>query len=179
MSANSIHNAIQILAGTKGKANVYVFDATVTGSVDEAKRTVKVTMVGGQSSNELDVRLMSSVDDGAFIYPADNSTVTVLMSEFMEPIIIGYSEVEKITWLGGDYEEVPIVVHPTNPNKGLLKKINDLEDKIKDLQLIFSTTWTPVPNDGGAALKVAAATWAATPYINTTQADISHDKIKH
>lgn len=179
MSASAIHNAIQILAGSKGSAKVFVFDAEVTGAVDEATRTVEVTMLGGQSSNTVHVRLMASVDDGAFLYPAQNSTVTILMTEFMEPIIVGYSEIEKIVWLGGDYDFVPVVVHPTDNNKGLLKKINNLENKIKDLQTILGTSWTPVPNDGGAALKVAAATWASTPYILTSQADISHDKIKH
>jgi hypothetical protein len=97
----------------------------------------------------------------------------------MDPIIIGYSEVEKIVWLGGDYDFVPIVIHPTNSNKGLLKKINNLEDEINDLKTVFSATWTPVPNDGGAALKAAAASWAAVPIVATTQGDISHDKIKH
>jgi len=129
---NNIHNAVRILAGTN-KASVYSFDAEVTSAVNEDLRTVEVTMVGGESSNTLDVRLMSSVDDGALFYPKLNSTVTVLMTDYMNPIIIGYSEIEKIVWLGGEHGGVPIAIYPNDESKGLLAKINALENLLNDL----------------------------------------------
>ena len=53
--------------------------------------------------------------------------------------------------------------------------IQEIQDDIKKIKQVFSATWTPVANDGGAALKVAAATWAATPLTK----DISNSKINN
>jgi hypothetical protein len=44
--------------------------------------------------------------------------------------------------------------------------IVEIQNDITTLKNILST-WVPVPNDGGAALKAAAATWAATPLIES------------
>lgn len=44
--------------------------------------------------------------------------------------------------------------------------IEEIQDDIATLKNILST-WVPVPNDGGAALKTAAASWAATPLIES------------
>ena len=85
---------------------------------------------------------------------------------------------DSIVWLGGEYDGVPIVKHPSDANKGLLKKLNNLEDKIRDLQTVFST-WIPVANDGGAELKLQAATWYGTPITLTVQSDIEHPNITH
>lgn len=38
--------------------------------------------------------------------------------------------------------------------------IEEIQNDLASIKQVFSTTWTPVPNDGGAALKTAAATWA-------------------
>ena len=46
----------------------------------------------------------------------------------------------------------------------LKKVIDELQDDISDLKNAF-TSWVVAPNDGGAALKAAAATWAATPFV--------------
>ena len=40
---------------------------------------------------------------------------------------------------------------------------------ISDLQTVFNA-WVPVPNDGGAALKTALATWIANSTYATTKA---------
>ena len=180
MSKDKIYNAIRTLVGADINDKVFTFDAEVTGSVNAERRTVNVTMVGGTSSNEIEVRIMSSVDDGCLFYPKEGSTVTVLMSDRTDPLIVGYSEIERIKWLGGEYEGVPIVKHPTDSNKGLVKRLNLVENKLRDLQQILSSpTWTVIPNDGGAALQVAAATWCATPLTITAQSDIEHPNHSH
>ena len=46
----------------------------------------------------------------------------------------------------------------------LKKVIDELQDDISDLKNAF-TSWVVAPMDGGAALKAAAATWAATPFV--------------
>lgn len=42
--------------------------------------------------------------------------------------------------------------------------INELKDSLTELKQIF-TSWTPVPNDGGAALKTSVSGWSSTPLI--------------
>lgn len=168
---------IREIAGANRTATTTVFDAKVI-SIADNNRSCTVERIGGNTSGRLTARLMASVDDGALIIPAVDSTVIVCMSEFVEPYVTMFSEVDSIVWLGGEYDGVPIVKHPTNANKGLLKRLNNLEDKIRDLQNVIST-WTPVANDGGAALKVAAASWYGTPITNTAQSDIEHPKITH
>lgn len=41
-------------------------------------------------------------------------------------------------------------------------KASAVKDELDDLKAVF-TTWVVSPNDGGAALKLAVATWAGTP----------------
>lgn len=174
----NIQSSIRKLAGVDLADSVKMFDAKVI-LVNENERTVQVEMIGGKSANRITARLMATVNDGCYIIPKDSSTVIVAMSTHVEPYVAMFSEVEKITWLGGYFDGVPIVTHPTDSNKGLLKKINELENEINDLKTIFSTSWTPVPNDGGAALKTAAASWSASPIVATTQIDIEHPNILH
>jgi hypothetical protein len=44
----------------------------------------------------------------------------------------------------------------------LLALAEKVDQELNDLKSVFSG-WSPVPNDGGAALKVAVTTWAGTP----------------
>lgn len=50
--------------------------------------------------------------------------------------------------------------------------IDEIQSDIASIKQVFST-WVPVPMDGGAALKTAATTWAATPLTE----DIDSSKI--
>ena len=57
-------------------------------------------------------------------------------------------------------------------------KLSNIEKDLNNLKTIFSTTWVPVPNDGGAALKTAAATWAGQTFTPTVRADLENTLIK-
>ena len=62
-----------------------------------------------------------------------------------------------------------------------ISSINKLENEINKLKQIF-TSWAPVPNDGGLALKteILLQTWNSTPITPITQqSDLENDKIKH
>ena len=74
---------------------------------------------------------MAAVDDGAYMIPATGSTVVVALGETVQPLVLMYSEVEEIEWIGGSMAAF-YRGHPTNSNKGLLKKINNLESKYND-----------------------------------------------
>lgn len=48
----------------------------------------------------------------------------------------------------------------------LKETIDELQQDVNNLKTVFST-WLPVPQDGGAALQVAAAAWYAAPLTKT------------
>jgi hypothetical protein len=53
-----------------------------------------------------------------------------------------------------------------------------LEKDVNALKSVFSG-WTPISQDGGAALKSAAGTWFGQQLTVTSKSDIENDKIKH
>lgn len=172
-----IKTAIEKLAGVHRKDNVQIFDTTVN-SVDIDKRRCVVTMVGGQSANTLTVRLMASVDDGCLFVPAVDSTVVVTYSDYVEPYISQYSEIDSIIWLGGQYDGVPIVVHPTDHTKGLLAKITQLENKFNALLTACQSQVVTLAPSG--TFPLASFFTTPTPITPTTQqADIEHPNITH
>ena len=57
-------------------------------------------------------------------------------------------------------------------------EIQSLKDEINDLKTIL-TTWTPVSQDGGAALKAAVSTWAGSQMTPTQQSDYENETVKH
>lgn len=173
----NIAKAIQELAGTT-HGRLFAYDAEVV-SVSEAGRTCVVNLTGGQSANRITARLMASVDDGALLLPAAGSTVVIHAGDRIQPYVAMCSEVEKIIWLGGDYDGVPIVKHPTNVNKGILKKLNNLENKVNDLLTAFNAhthVLTLTMGTGTAAPTTTQVTGSLTP---TQQTDIEHPSITH
>lgn len=175
---SEVATLIQIIAGTHRIANCYLTDAIVK-SVNVSTRTCVVETLGGKVSSSLTVRLMASVDDGCLILPSVDSTIVVLFSEQVAPIALMYSEVDRITWLGGEYDGVPIVSHPTDVNKGVLKRLNNIEDLLNDLISKYNThthILTLTVGTGTAAPTLTQETSVLTP---TQQADIEHPNIKH
>lgn len=170
MSDARIRDAINIITGNNLADKVYAIDATVI-SVDEGKRTAEVQVVSGKANNTITARLMSSKDDGLLIIPTVDSTVCVILSDFTAPYISQYSGIDKIIFKGGDLGGLVKVVSLTD-------RLNKIEQDNNDLKQVFSS-WVPVPNDGGAALKTAAATWAGSTLSKTQQADIENKKITH
>lgn len=63
--------------------------------------------------------------------------------------------------------------------ESLISKMNTIEDDINALKNVFKTTWIPVAQDGGSALKTAVSGWANNTIIKTDKSDIEDDKILH
>lgn len=163
-----IATAIRMITNTHLTDKVRMFDAEVN-SVSMTDRTCEVTMIGGKSANTLTVRLMASADDGLLMKPTIGSTIVVMMSEYTEPFVAKYSGVDSITMLGGDLKGLVKV-------DDLVTQLNNLENDITNLKNAF-TTWAVTPNDGGAALKLASASWAGSPIINTQASDLENTNI--
>lgn len=180
---SEVATLIQKLAGTHRIANCYLTDAIVK-SVNVSTRTCVVETLGGKVSSSLTVRLMASVDDGCLILPSVDSTIVVLFSEQVAPIALMYSEVDRITWLGGEYDGVPIVSHPTDVNKGVLKRLNNIEDLLNDLISKYNThthiVTNAVPVSGSSPVTAVITTTQETSVLTPTQqSDIEHPNIKH
>lgn len=78
---------------------------------------------------------------------------------------------DEIVFNGGGNGGVPI-------SGNVSDRLNKVEKDINDLKQVFST-WVPAANDGGAALRGAAATWYAQQLQETQPSDIENEKIKH
>lgn len=198
-----IIEAIQRMTGTQLADTVRLLAATVD-AVDEAKRTCTVTTVSSQGTATIEnVQLMASIDDGILIVPAVDSTVIVAYSTFNQPFVALFSGAEKILLVAGENNaavtmdadgllleiadtKVRIADGEITLNDGamgglvkviqLTQKLNALESAVNQLKQIFSA-WVPVPQDGGAALKTAASSWAGQQLQTTQRADIENDKI--
>lgn len=63
-------------------------------------------------------------------------------------------------------------------SKNTADKLNNLEKDVNNLKNVF-TAWTPVAQDGGAALKTQVMTWESQQLTETKPKDLENDKIKH
>lgn len=182
-----IIEALRQITGTQFLTPCFMFDAEVI-SVDKAARTCTVKTIGGNDPIQLEgVRLMAEVDDGFLIIPADKSRIIVTYNKNIVPFISQFSEVKEIIWTVGE-STLDVVDGEFNFNGGdnfgfvkvkeLTDKLNTLEKDINTLKNIFSG-WSPVPSDGGAALKAAAVAWSGQLLTETVKTDIENEKIKH
>ncbi|MCQ2351261.1 MAG: hypothetical protein MJ003_04730 [Paludibacteraceae bacterium] len=140
-----------------------------------------------------DVRLRAVInnnEDKVLLTPKTGSYVLVYdMSDgkMRDLVVMSCSEVEKIeiktenTTVDIDKNGVSI----NGGNLGGLVKISELTNKLNAIENDINSLknamqgWTPSPNDGGAALKGAVATWFANSLTVTQQNDIEDDKVKH
>lgn len=166
--SRSVGEAIRYHAGTHDSDPVIIVDAIVTG-VDEGNRSCTCDLVGGKIGSTLDnVRLMASIDDGVLIIPALNSSVTIIFSTFTEPIVICFSEVDKIIFRGGDLGGMVIT-----PN--LIQKLNNLEKLMNDLISKFNTHTHQVISTGSPSGPNLLP--ENTTIIQTTRDDIENKNV--
>ena len=147
-----------------------------------------VTPVSGEAPMKK-VRLNADInsDLGIVITPKNNSVVLVCVLGPADAFVCMYSEIEKITMKIGNssvlIKDGEISFNGGN-NKGLVvlddivKRYNKIENDINSLKQVLSA-WTPVANDGGAALKGASASWFSQQLITTTASMIENTKVKH
>jgi hypothetical protein len=156
--------------------------------VDEDKRLVDVTPIDG-SAPITGVRLQvdESMDSGVVIIPKANSRVTVAFLNKNAGYVSQYSDIEKILFkVGSSSGEISDdgVILNGGDNGGLInisdlvQKLNTIEQDLNAIKMAF-TTWTPIPSDGGAALKTAAASWYSQQLQQTSVQEIEDNKVQH
>jgi len=146
-------------------------------SVDETKRTCVCQPID-DSAQLQKVRLQSvgNQSKGLVCIPKVGSFVTVSFLDSRNGFITQTAELDKILidtdlvqFNGGSLDGMVKV-------NDLVTKLNNLENDINDLKTVFSS-WATTPNDGGAALKAAAATWYAASLTPTVKSDLENKKI--
>jgi hypothetical protein len=151
--------AIRKLAGTHNADKLTIADCLVD-SVDIASRTCSCTPLNDTSIAQIQgVRFQSTVDDGVILQPAIGSTVTVLLSTRVAPLIISYSELDEV------YIVAPQVQFNQGNLGGMVKvidlkiQLNTLQTEINTLKTLVGTAITVYSGilDGG----VSAATFNA------------------
>ena len=182
---NQLAVAVQQLAETYRKDTLNAMLCNVV-SVNESERTCVVSTV--QSDVEIkDVQLMACIDDGMLLITSVDSQVVVVFSKMNIPYISLYSQLDKVLYIVGD-SSIEVTGDSIKFNDGafgglikiadLVSKLNTIEQDINTLKQVFSG-WTPVSNDGGAALKTAAATWYAQTITETQKSDLENTNITH
>lgn len=124
-----------------------------------------------------DVRLRAVADggaDGVLMVPTVGSYVVVAdlgEANLSVPVVVAWSAVERVEFRGGENGGL-VNIGP------MVDKLNALEDEVNGLKQAIAS-WAPVPNDGGAALKTALATWADGQLAKTQAGDLEDENFKH
>jgi len=170
----------------------------IASNINFDEQTCDVSPLTG-TADFIQVQLKGVIKDddtGFIIYPKDGSEVSVCIIEGDESTAYVCQFTEIDSWLihiksGGQtvfkqhLKADGTLEWNDGQNGGLinieahLDSINEIKSDINDLKLVFLTTWIPVAQDGGAALKAAAAVWAGSQLIATQKAQIEDTSIVH
>lgn len=143
---DEIKRAIREIAKENGVANDMVFEAEVV-SVQDETITIKA-----EDMEMSEVRTCATTDgnkQNLRIYPKVGSTVVCLDlgGDRRDIIVLQYSEIDKVTVHKGE--------HTSLYGDLLVDQLNNLTKRVDAIYDMFSS-WTPTPQDGGAALKTQA-----------------------
>lgn len=169
MSREAVAAALTEFVGRKAGKN-YSLVCTVK-TIDLTAKTCYCEPLD-DSADIQQVRLIAEkTKDGFILIPKLESLVVVTFLSESSAYVSMVSQVDEIHLAGINYGGLAKTLEITD-------KLNNIEDKINDL-ITAITGWTPVANDGGAALKLALSTWLASSLVPTTMNDITSDTVLH
>lgn len=189
---NRTEENLQQLISLMGKRNIkaaLVAIGTVQ-NIDEQNRSCEIRI--DDDLTLFNCRLnavLDSYQNHLLIVPKDQSAVAFICVDGKptDPLIIAYSEIEKVMLTIGE-SDILIEDGKIKMNGGdlggliniedLVSHINTIENDINNLKTALSG-WTPIPQDGGAALKTAVTTWAGQQITKTKKSDIEDTKVTH
>jgi len=145
------------------------YDATII-ELDEGKYTCTVETVSGSVYYNVAFAVLTNSFSTIRIVPSVGSSCVLGFRESNQarPELLKVDKLDKIVFFDGT------VGVPLTPKT--VEQLNTIEQKINDLITVFNS-WTPVPSDGGAALKTALSTWVSQTITPTTNTDIENTKI--
>lgn len=191
--AAAINTLVVKSLGSGDKPDMLV--ATVD-SVDVDTRTCACTLVSGVTDVQLGrVRLMATLDDGMLLVPAVGSTVIIESTHNTDPIVIMFSQLDKVLTIAGgstlqidadglklngdQFGGIPVLVKPDDSDAGVLARLN----KIEQWQNGFTSKWNAFctayvpgsPTVTGLPATLASST--TTNLTNTTRAQLENKKV--
>nr|DAS20555.1 MAG TPA: hypothetical protein [Caudoviricetes sp.] len=106
------------------------------------------------------------------IYPKPGTTclVGIIEGQETDAFLISAEEVDEIVLNGGTLGGLVKVGELTDRLNLIEKDINSLKQKLSG--------WTPVPNDGGSALKAALSSYFTESLQETQVKDIENERVK-
>ena len=185
----SIADMIRQMAKTGNPLGCMVCKVT---AVDKAARTVDVEPVNEEAPVlACNLQADQNAPVGVVQYPRVDSFVVVgFSSDGAAGMVLLCEDVESVEIVIKDKDTCSMVMTEdgivmNNGSLGGLVKVESLTDRlniiekdINKLKKVFSSSWTPTPQDGGAALKTAAASWAGTTLTETQRSDYENEKVK-
>jgi hypothetical protein len=171
----TILQVLNLIIDRRIRQNSLYTRSGIVKSVDETKRTCVITIDGVDYS---DVFLQGSMTltKGLVQIPKVGSQVKISFVSQTSAFVSVFGELTKILI------DVDLVQFNGGTNDGLVKvnsdvtQLNKIEDDLNALKQAFST-WAVVPQDGGAALKTATATWYGQQLTKTVKNDLQNTKI--
>lgn len=157
----SISTAIRRLAGVANQQRIQVVDGNVQ-SVNVANRSCVVLLDNGV---EIDCKLMYQIGDGFLLIPSVDSTVLVMLSTYIDAVVLMCSDLDMITMKG---DELGGLVKVEN----LTEKLNALENKVNEIITTFNLHSHP----SNGAPPATQITGTITP---TVRSDLENESIKH
>lgn len=166
--SDSVREMIRDIANTGQE--IYSIPCKVK-SVNSADNVCDCSPIDDAAADLLEIKLIADNKTGFLIIPKVGSVVIVTMTSQATGYVAMFSEVEEIQLNGKNYGGLPQI-------EKMVDKYNNLENEINQLKQIF-TTWTPVSNDGGAALKAIVSTWASQLMVTTQKQELENQTVKH
>ena len=161
----NVREAIQDIVNDKLRSDTIRVATVISVEGD----TCTVSM-GGSDTEVEGVRLQMDGSSGVLYTPAEGSTVLLAKISDFDFAVIMFSELSEVKFLDGSFGGLT----KTKELKTQLDKSNEV------LQLIAQalTTWTPVSNDGGAALKAAVTAALAGKAVGNFS-NIENENVTH
>jgi hypothetical protein len=166
-------------------------------SVDVDKRICVCTPVDG-GADILEVRLEADItidsesepvdsdSKGWFVVPAEGSLVIITFTSKTDAFVSAWTEIETIIVKSTNTTYEQDLFTFNDGSFGGLIKIEDLVSRLNEYEDLFTqlktdfTAWTPVPQDGGLALKTILLSGYLTKTIpSTVKANFENEKVTH
>jgi hypothetical protein len=140
--------------------------------VDTNNRTCDVSPLDG-SAKIYDVRLQADIggSKGFLIVPVKGSRVIVNWINKNAAFVALTYDIDSVNLRGDSFGGLIKI-------EDLVNRLNAVEKDLNNIKTAFKT-WVTVPNDGGAALKTAAASWYGQQLNLTKKKDLENTKVKH
>jgi len=165
-TTNELRRAFQQKYGEK--------PVTILGTIAAVDENSKTCNIDDDGFMMYGIRLQSVTNAAAGILKVPKIGAQALAVKIEDGdgfMLLDCAEYDKIIFNGGTNGGLINI-------ESLVNKINAIENDLNSLKTVFKS-WTPVAQDGGSALKTAAADWADQTITKTKTKDLEDKTVTH